>query len=234
MTADEPSSGGWSEATKAYKANPTIENYVKLRRENPDVEIEVAISGGMEALFAMEKEFRKYGLEPELVAGVMDADTDSISKVCLHLLEKIIAAQSLNETGETHLASRGKTVPNKFIDWIIACSLDALSWNDNLQIPRDLIVLIRERLGGPNREYDQMIEVYEMKRNAGLVAGQLKAQGVNPTFRILGEIFKVAPSTVKRWFEPGELEKEIDVWAKHFDKDGKMIPISDWVSKNQK
>jgi hypothetical protein len=32
-------SGGFNETTEEYKANPTIENYVKLRRANPSAEI---------------------------------------------------------------------------------------------------------------------------------------------------------------------------------------------------
>jgi hypothetical protein len=105
------------------------------------------------------------------------------------------------------------------------CSLEALSWNDDLHIPRDLIVLIRERLGGPNPEYRQASIAHEKKGNAAIVAGQLIAQGVKPTYRLLGEAFNVAPSTVKRWFQPGEFEREAELWARSFDKDGKLIPI---------
>lgn len=125
----------------------------------------------------------------------------------------------------THLVRRGLAVPDKLIDWIITCSLNSLSWNDYLHIPRDLIVLIRERLGGANPEYAQASKAHENKMNAGCIAGQLKAQGITPTFKIIGDIFSVAPSTVKRWFKPGEFEREIDCWSRLFDVKGEPIPV---------
>ena len=121
---------------------------------------------------------------------------------------------------------RGLAIPDKLIDWIITCSLDSLSWNADLHIPRDLIVLIRERLGGSNPEYEQASKAHEQKGNAAFVGGQLKAQGITPTFKLLGKVFGVAPSTVKRWFQPGEFERETDCWSRLFDENGQLIPIN--------
>jgi len=115
-------------------------------------------------------------------------------------------------------------IPDKLIDWIICCALDALSWNNDLILPRDLIVLIRERLGGSDPQYEKVGRVRGFKSNAAMIAGQLKAQGVNPTFKILGELLLVAPSTVMRWFEPGEFERESDLWSRHFDETGNLRP----------
>ena len=127
--------------------------------------------------------------------------------------------------GETHLIRRGLAIPEKLLDGVICCSLDALSWNDDLMIPRDLIVLIRERLGGSNLHYEKEGAIRQNKQNAGLIAGQLMARGVVPTFKIIGQALGVAPSTVKRWFGPGEFEQARDVYAKWFDKDGNLRPL---------
>jgi hypothetical protein len=216
---------GFNEISKAYKKNPSIENYVKLRRGNPEAQIEVAVVGGIESLFYMRRQLERYGISANLVASVMDADCDAISEISLQLMEKIIETRKLTKAGKSQLIRRGLAIPDKLIDWIITCSLDALSWNDELYIPRDLIVLIRERLGGSNSEYKQASEAYEHKGKAAFVAGQLKAQGIAPTFKRLGEIFGVAPSTVKRWFAPGEFQHETDRWSSSFDKNGKLIPL---------
>jgi hypothetical protein len=218
--------GGFNEFSTAYKNSPSIDNYVKLRRENPNAEIEVAVIGGMEELMYMQHVLPQYGIDPHLVAKVMDADPDAISEISLQLMEKIIEARKLTKAGKTQLMSRGLAVPDKLVDWIITCSLDSLSWNDYLHIPRDLIVLIRERLGGSNPEYVQASRVHENKMNAACIAGQLKAQGVTPTFKMIGCIFDVAPSTVKRWFEPGEFKRETDLWSRHFDETGKLISFN--------
>lgn len=217
--------GGFNEITKIYKADPSIENYVRLRRGNPEAEIEVSTVGGFDSMFYMREELARYDIDPELLGGILDADQDAISEMALRLMEKIIEAREIAADGETHLIRRGLAIPEKLIDWIICCSLDALSWNDDLMTPRDLIVLVRERLGGSNLHYEKEGEIRQNKQNAGLIAGQLMARGVNPTFKIIGEALGVAPSTVKRWFGPGEFERERDVHAKWFDKDGNLCPL---------
>lgn len=218
-------SGGFNDLSKAFKAEPSIENYVKLRRSNPTGEIEIAILGGIDPMFYMEDKLRRYGIDVQLVLGAMDADPDAISELSLQLMEKIIEARQLAQAGQTHLVRRGLAVPEKLIDWIINCSLDGLSWNDELYIPRELIVLIRERLGGSNPEYRKGAHAHNLKHNAAMIGGQLKAQGMKPTLHRLATILGVAPSTVKRWFKPGELQREIDRWSQLFDEKGEMRPL---------
>jgi hypothetical protein len=154
----------------------------------------------------------------------MDSGSEAVSEISLQLMEKIIEARKLAKMGKSHLVRRGLTIPDKLVDWLINCSLDSLSWNDDLRIPRDLIVLIRERLGGSNPEYRQASEANEKKHNAALIAGQIKARGLKPTYKILGEMLEVAPSTVKRWFKPGEFERESEFWASSFDEHGNLHP----------
>jgi hypothetical protein len=197
-----------------------------LRRTNPEAEIEISVLGGIEPLFYMEPELQRHGIDPQLVVGAMDADSEAISEIALRLMEKIIEARKLAKAGKSHLTRRGLAIPDKLIDWLITCSLDALSWNDDLYIPRDLIVLIRERLGGSNPEYRQASQAHEKKGNAAMVAGQLKARGIKPTYKMLGDAFSVAPSTVKRWFKPDEFERETEFWARSFDKNGELIPFN--------
>lgn len=217
--------GGFNPPTKAYKAKPTLETYVQLRRADPTAEIEVAVIGGFDSMFYMRDEFERHGLDPDLLGGILDANPDVIGETCLRLRELMIAARQREANGETHLASRREIVPDKLIDWIICCALDAMSWSDNLTLSRDLIVLVRERLGGATPQYELVGRTREAKGNAAMIAGQLKAQGVTPTLRILGELLRVAPSTVKRWFEPGELEREAERWAGLFDRDGRLLPL---------
>lgn len=216
--------GGFNAVTKAYKTDPSIENYVKLRRQDPTAEIEVGVIGGMDQLFFMAKELEKYGFNPELVASAMDADAEAISELSLQIMEKMIEAKALAKSGKTHLARRGLAIPDKLVHWLIACMLDSLSWNDVLIIPRDLIVLIRERLGGSNPEYEQASDAHQRRSAAIQIGGQLKARGIEPSFRMIGRILKVSPSTVMRWFPNGEFEREIAVVARWFDADGNLKP----------
>jgi len=216
---------GYNAASKAYKADPRVEKYIELRRSEPAAEIEVSVVGGFDSLFYMRDEFARFGLDPDLLGGILDANLDAIGEVALRIMEEIVAARRLQSSGETHLISRGRVIPDKLIDWTICCALDALSWNDDLTIPRDLIVLIRERLGGSDPHYEQVGRVREQKQAAAMIGGQLKARGIHPTFKLLGESMGVSPSTVMRWFEAGEFEQATDLWSRHFDEAGALKPL---------
>ena len=218
--------GKYNACTRAYKDAPSIELYVKLRRENPDNEIEISFLGGMEALYCLEPELRKFGVDPQLVASTMDADPDAISELSLQIMQKIISARAVARSGKTHLIRRQLAVPNELIDWLVACMLESLSWNDHLYIPRDLIVLIRERIGGSNSNFKRAVQTYEMRWNAIIIGGRLMAQGVTPTFRLLGRLLGVAPSTVKRWFPKGDFVCEVRRVSSWFDKQGRLLDFS--------
>ena len=226
---------GFNELSKAYKDDPSIENYVKLRRGNPRAEIEVAVVGGVKQLMYTQRVLRRFGIDPQLVAGTMDADPDAISEISLQLMERIIEARKLAKAGQAHAVRRGHAIPDKLVDWIITCSLDSLSWNDSLLIPRDLIVLIRERLGGANPAYERASKAHENKRSAALIGGQLKARGVTPTFKMIGAILGVAPSTVKRWFEQGKFDIATDRWSRSFDETGELVvPLKDGIASSKR
>src|SRR5262249_20221395 len=140
--------------------------------------IEISFLGGLEALYCLEPKLRKFGFDPQLVASIMDADPDAISELSLQIMEKIISARAIARTGKTHLIRRQLAVPNHLIDWMIACMLEALSWNDHLYIPRELIVLIREQMGASKSGFKRAVQTYQLRWNAIIIGGQLMAQGV--------------------------------------------------------
>jgi hypothetical protein len=214
--------GGFNDVSRAYKQNPTLENYLALRRADPDAEIEVAVLGGIDDLFAMEKELERYGIGAHpLMTGVLDANQTAISELSLKLMDHIVRARELTENGETQLVRRGMVMPDSLIDWLICVALDAQSWTDAMELNRDLIVLIRERLGGSNQHYKQAVAAHTRQRNAPWIGAQLKARGIEPTVRKIAELLEVAPSTVTRWYpNNAELQEEIDRLSRLFDSDG--------------
>lgn len=214
--------GGFNDISRAYKQDPTLENYLALRRAEPNAEIEVAVLGGIDDLFAMEEELERYGIGAHpLMTGVLDADQASISELSLKLMDHIVNARRLEASGETQLVRRGMAMPDSLIDWIICVALDAQSWTDAMELNRDLIVLIRERLGGSNQHYKQAVAAHTRRRNAPWIGAQLKARGIEPTVRQIAEVLEVAPSTVTRWYpNNAELQEEIDRLSQLFDGDG--------------
>ncbi|MEW6769468.1 MAG: hypothetical protein AB1342_15700 [Pseudomonadota bacterium] len=212
--------------SKVYKANPSIEKYLELRASYPDNQIEVALFGGIEHAFKNQEEIEKLGIAVEDYLGILDADQNCISKVCLHLLASLAKRKNLKAAGQTQLGRRGKTIPDQMIDWLICCMLESESWNGTLELNRDLIVLIRHRLMPGKSTFEQLLSVKTQRSNAAHIGGQLIAMGRVASFRKIGEIMGVEPSTVKRWFKSKEeFDQECAPYSRWYDEKGNMLPL---------
>jgi len=205
--------------TKAFKSDPSIENYVRLRRENPDADIEVDVVLNYDLIDYYLERLKKHGIERELLFEALGDLRDGRAKLILTLLEKIIEARKMETP---HNASRGRVIPNKLIDWIIVACLESLSD----QIPPELIVLIRERLGGPNLGYRRSAEEQSKKSSAVFLAGQMKAQGLQPTYSTISKMIGVSKSTVSRWFkDPAEFDRLATIEARLLEQSGFLEPL---------
>jgi hypothetical protein len=154
----------------------------------------------------------------------LDADPRAISELSLQLLERLAEARKLQEQGETQLASRGLAIPGKLVDYLIGAMLDALSWKDAMEnMHRDLIVLIRERLGGSNQHHKQVLDIYEKRAYAKWIGARLKASGVEPSFRRVAELLGVSASSILRWFPDNSFQEEVERLSRAFDHDGNPI-----------
>ena len=78
-------------------------------------------------------------IDTMLVAGALDADAADISELSLRFMEVLIARGELEVLGDTHLQSRGKSIRDGFVNYSIALILEAMSWNDELEVQRALI-----------------------------------------------------------------------------------------------
>ncbi|NNJ76139.1 MAG: hypothetical protein HKP56_13390 [Anderseniella sp.] len=135
-----------NDLSERFKTAPSIDLYVKLRRDNTDDDIELAISPGIEWLFEVGTELEKWEIPEELVAGALDADEAFICELSLVLLECLVQRREIESSGNTHAVVRGEAISDNFVNFLIAMMLDALSWNNNLILPRDLAMLIRYQL----------------------------------------------------------------------------------------
>jgi len=201
---------GFNAISKEYKASHTVENYVRLRRQRPKEEIEISTTGGIEFVFNFENDLREHGFDPGLICGLLDADPEVQAEISLQLLEMLLERAKLEKSGATHVVSRGKSISDSLVNYLIGCGLDALSWNDDLRITRELIVLIQHQLGVLNSKYEDELETRTKKSNATWVAAQLLAAGKTPTYRNIARAFGVQASTVMRWFPDGDLRTEAE------------------------
>jgi hypothetical protein len=65
------------EVSETYQSNPTIENYVALRRKYPDRVINIDTLGGFDWLFSFSKDIRSLGIDDKLVFNCICADPEA-------------------------------------------------------------------------------------------------------------------------------------------------------------
>lgn len=210
--------------SKNFKKNPSIKHYVQLRRQYPDVEIEVATNRGMDWLSHNYQLLEEMEIDTMLVAGALDADAADISELSLRIMELLIARGELEVLGDTHLQSRGKSIRDGFVNYSIALMLDALSWKDVLEVPRDLIVLIKHVLGAETSNEAEKIDTSNRRFNALYTAAHLRKNGKSSTMADVARAMGVSRSTVTRWFPEDEFEVEVQ---RILDWERKFPPLED-------
>jgi len=199
---------GWSEERLAsfkqlvlgYEKHPTVANYLQIRYEFPEVEIQVGYFGGIEALFSLEKEFASQGIDPMLIAGALDADEPEIDALCLQLLELLVTRGKLPKEGPGSIENRRKAISDATINYLIMEILEAIERWEPLRIPASLVVLIREQLCGSNPDLHQLHLARERFRNAAHSAGQhFQQTGEQISVRKLAAAAGVSRGTAERW-----------------------------------
>jgi hypothetical protein len=153
----------FKELASKYVNLPSLDNYLRLRREIPEAEIDVAVFGGFEVLFALDSDLKKHGIDPDLVAGILDAFEPAIDKLSLRLMECLSVRSKIHKSGPKHIERRREAIRDALVDYLIVLMLEAMEWNKShpIVIPSSLIVLIRDRLCGPNPDWH---EAYRSRR----------------------------------------------------------------------
>jgi len=218
MSGDDKSEFG--DLLNAYNAEPTIENYVHIRRKYPSKSVEIVISEAVDWLLANESTLRKFSLDPNLVGSTLDGDGDAINSLSIHLLELLIDRRAIIASGKTHAISGGDAIGDSLINYLIAMMLDTLDWPDSPRIPRDLIVLIRHQLGADVSAEVEKQKVQESMGNAAYFAARLRERGHRGSIRQVAKYLGVSPSTVSRWFKSTNFEDEVQervVWLQSDD-----------------
>jgi hypothetical protein len=160
-----------------YRDEPSIENYLRIRREFPEVEIRV--DQFLESVFisALADAVGRQGIEPELIAAAWYGGAPYVDALCLRLLELRSARDKLPKDGPGHIQRRRGAINDSTINYLIATMLETLaSGEGKYSIPASLVVLIRHQFCGANPDL-HTASLLESKRNAlaRVVAEKLKA-----------------------------------------------------------
>jgi hypothetical protein len=199
----------------AYRREPTIENYVRVRRSFPEVEIQISQFTGPEMLFALEHNLKKVGIDPNLIAAALDADEPSIDALCLHLLELLIARGKLPRDGPKHIEKRRNAISDSTVNYLISEMLEALDWHDEMfRIPASLVVLIRHQLCALKPDLHEECLSRERRHNAALVLGQTLKPNERVSINRLATTLGIPRSTAARWLADKDFQQWLETGRK--------------------
>ena len=196
-----------------YEKEPTIANYLQIRRDFPETEIEVGyFGGGIDAPFELEEKFAGQGIDPMLLLGAILADEPDIDALCLQVLELLVTRGKLPKEGPGFIEKRRKAISDATINYLIVEILEAIDRRgDSIRIPASLVVLIREQLCGSNPDLQQQYLAGERFRNAASIAkGHFQRTGERISVRKLAAAAGVSRGTAERWLADKHFQRLFD------------------------
>lgn len=180
--------------------------YTRVRREQPHANFQPEFVGCIEWLFAYRHKLEAFGIDPEEVAGALDAEDGAVSSLCLRLMDLIVEREDRSREGESHLASRGEAISDSMVNHLIVVMIDAYRRAETTCLPLDLLVLVRHQFGA-GASSEKAHAAKKMNRSLALqLATGLLRDGEVPTVRRVASIMGINQSTVSRWFPNGDLQ----------------------------
>src|SRR5262249_13490327 len=108
------------ELTQAFHKNPTIENYVVLRRAHPQEIIGVGTLEVIKWVCEYEETLMKLKINSGLVLDtLLHAESCAASELSLLLMERLISRKKASKAGRTHLVSRGEAISDRLVNFLI-------------------------------------------------------------------------------------------------------------------
>jgi hypothetical protein len=198
-----------------FDEEPSIENYVALRRFSLGWDTEIHRFAGVDPLQALGHDLEQAGLDRALVCGALGGDDRDIDELCLQLMERLIERQRLEARGATHLQGRGGGISDALVGHLIVSMMEVLQ-QDGLEPKPSLVLLVREQLGGANTEIYKSHTKWSSRNRAVFLGMQIKRRGEQPTIRQIALTMGVQPSTVSRWFPGGDFLEQVELFERSF------------------
>jgi hypothetical protein len=200
-----------------FRRDHSIENYVLIRRQFPELEIQVGQFAGIDALFALEDDFKKAGIDPRLVAAALDADEPSVDALCLRLMELLIAKRKLPTCGPGYIAKRRSAISDTMVNYLIAVMLEVFDWRDELfRVPASFVLLVRHQLCGLKPDLHEDVLSKKKRRDAAYDVGANLKPGERLSINKIAKMARVPRSTAARWLDNKDFQLSVETgreWA---------------------
>ncbi|MBR1197811.1 hypothetical protein JQ574_17585 [Bradyrhizobium sp. AUGA SZCCT0158] len=198
-----------------FHKDPSIEKYLTIRQTFSEVDIQVGMSGGIDALFAIQKQCEQYGIDPSLVAGTMDGDEPDMDELSLMLMARIVNRNKIAGVGA--LQKRRAAISDAMVNYLIAFMLEGADWsNEEIRLPASLILLIRHQLGALKGVLHEEYRSRETKLRAAWIAGQQlkfdESLSINRLVNLTASVpnFVISRATAARWLKDVEFQKHLE------------------------
>lgn len=214
---------GWSDARLSmfkqivveYRREPTIENYSRVRRQFPEVEIQIGLFAGIDPLFSLEMEFQKQGIDPQLLAAILDGDEPSIDELCLQLIERLVLREKISKGEPGHIQKRSAAISDAMVNYLIVSILESFDWNDiECRIPASLVVLIRHQITGSKPDLHATYLSRKRLQNVALAVARELKPSEKLSINKLASIVDVPRSTAARWLKDKEFKDWLETGKK--------------------
>jgi hypothetical protein len=219
---------GWSsekaesfiDAVIAHRKNASLQNYLSIRQKFPEVEIQVARFGGIEALFTLQADFESQGIDPKLIAGALDGVETSVDALCLRLLELLLERERLPTRGPGSIDRRRKAISDASVSYLITTILEAYDWNEEVfRVPASLVVLIRHQLCGGQPDLETEYRLRERKQNVAMAVAQQLKPDERLSINKLKAVAGIPRTTAARWLNDPNFQQWLDFGRKQPWKD---------------
>jgi hypothetical protein len=186
----------------AYWKKPSIQSYLKIRKEFPEVEVQGARFGDIEALYELREDFGAQGLDSGLIVGALDAIEPQVDALCLQILELLAFREALPRSGPGHIEKRRAAISDATIDYLVMSILQAYeSSYCERRIPGSLIVLLRQRLTGEHPKLEEEYIERARRRSAAYYVGLRLPPNERLTVDKLKDMVGLSRPTAGRWLK---------------------------------
>lgn len=203
-------SGSWPVDANHFQNEPTIENYLILRRIYRFEDFNIERYCGIMQLQALRPELEKHYIAVADVAACMDADKEAIDRVSLQVLELLAVRREKEANGENTLQSRGLAIKDSLINYLISITLEAMDKYNEPHAISSFYLLIREQLGGQNMALYQSYKKAQQKECVVVMFAAARSLGGTLSLRSVAKNLNIDVSAIQYWFEEGELERLVE------------------------
>ncbi len=201
----------FQQAIVDYRKNGTLEAYLRVRQQFPEVEIQVGKLAAMDAVFVLEDEFKKQGIDQYLVASCLEADEPSIDALCLQLLEKIVEREKISKDEPGHIQKHCAAISDAMVNYLIVTILEACDWNDlEVRVPASLVVLIRHQLTSAKPDLHTTYRARDKLHNTAIFVAQRLKPNEKLSINKLASMVNIPRSSAARLLK----DKEFQSWLK--------------------